>query len=666
MSSKSGVQVATPEGYIQNAFKVWGVDLTKEHKAGCPRCTANGRDRSSDNLHVYGLDVDELPKGAHCFSCGFTIVSYETALEEGYIVEYSEEELLSKARDFNADIYQQIVNETADGKKLRDFGITVRGVRGEIYGLYGIRHQLNEKREAEVQMYPTFEKNEEGKVELVGYRCRLMPKTFVPPFGRTGKDCMLFGQKVWEKYPERDRLLIVAGEIDVCSATQMLKDYAVKRYGEGAKPFHVVCSTSGEASTAKQIAKNYDYVSSYNEIIVLMDNDEAGEDALEAIAEVLPKGKMRVMRLAPSATGKKLDANDYLMAGREQAFISAFYSAVPYAPKGIMTSCDLASAIREAAAVEKVPLPDFLHKLREVTAGGIPLGRIVNIGSMSGAGKSTIVDELLYFWIFNSPHDIAVVSLEADAGEYGTKLLSRHVSRKIELFHSPQEKLDFLSSDMVLEKEKDLFWKDTLLPDGSRGKIPRFYLIDDRSGSIKILQEKVEELIVKCGVKVIMLDPLQDLLDGLSNEEQAVFMGWQKEVVKRGVTFINVNHVRKSGNGAGVKANSAGAELYEEDFQGSSAIFKSGALNILLMRNKEAESELDRNTTFLKVTKCRWTGKTSPRVDELFYYNEIHRMFSMEHFARDYPAVYAPLKEEKDRLDAEAAMRAAAEKQSRK
>ena len=50
----------------------------------------------------------------------------------------------------------------------------------------------------------------------------------------------------------------------------------------------------------------------------------------------------------------------------------------------------------------------------------------------------------------------------------------------------------------------------------------RFFLLDNRDGSIEEIQDTIEELVVACGCKVIILDPLQDILDGLSNEEQAV------------------------------------------------------------------------------------------------------------------------------------------------
>ena len=120
------------------------------------------------------------------------------------------------------------------------------------------------------------------------------------------------------------------------------------------------------------------------------------------------------------------------------------------------------------------------------------------------------------------------------------------------------------------------------------------------------MKQQIMKLIVECGCAVIVLDPLQDILDGLSNEDQAVFLRWMKGVIKsHGVTFVTVNHVRK--NGTEQKANSAGAELHEEDMAGSSTIFKSGACNLLFSRNKEAEDPIERNTTHMKCSKLRWT-----------------------------------------------------------
>src|SRR5690606_6067487 len=212
-------------------------------------------------------------------------------------------------------------------------------------------------------------------------------------------------------------------------------------------------------------------------------------------------------------------------------------------------------------------------------------------------------DEMVYFWVLNSPHKPGVVTLESDCSEYGKKLISRHMGRKIDLIDNYEYKQEFLNSEAFKIAEKELF--ET--PDGQ----DRFHLVEERDGSVEDIKDLIMRLIIQCECKIIILDPLQDILDGMSIDEQAVFMKWLKGATKsHEVTFVLVNHVRKSSGGQ--KANSTGADLHEEDFQGSSAMVKSAACNLLFTRKKEAESELERNTTVMKMTKCRWTGRPSP------------------------------------------------------
>src|SRR5690606_33954613 len=116
---------------------------------------------------------------------------------------------------------------------------------------------------------------------------------------------------------------------------------------------------------------------------------------------------------------------------------------------------------------------------------------------------------------FNSPHKIGIVSLESDCAQYGTKLLSRHISKKIDLIDDAEYKVNFLNSKEVDEKSLELFKN----ADGTH----RFHLIDERDGGLESLKEQIMQLIVACDCRVVILDPLTDVLDGLSNEEQSVF-----------------------------------------------------------------------------------------------------------------------------------------------
>lgn len=509
---------------------------------------------------------------------------------------------------FNNEVHEKIKQKTGVDSK------NYRGIRSDISKPFGVRYVYSEEDGSVAETYyPTTIAG-----ELTGYKLRAHPKQWPNPYGETGKECDLFGQFRFMKSVS-ETLVIVTGEHDVLAAFQMLNDYMRSK---GYKEVPVVSSTIGEGGIHKQLQLQYEWINRFDKIIYLPDNDKAGMKALEAISQVIPKKKLFVMSVSEK------DANDMLIKGKEKEFVNAYYKAREYSPVGIVGSSELPDKIAESISVEKIPLPPFMHKAQKLMAGGIPLGRIVNLGSMSGAGKSTIADECVYYWIFNSPHKIGVVSLESDSGEYGVKLLSRHVGKKIDLIESVQDKQEFLARDDIQLQQNDLF----KTPCGS----DRFKLVDERDGTVEDLQEQVSRLVIECDCKVIILDPLQDVLDGLSTDGQAVFMKWMKGFTKsHKVTFININHVRK--NSGGSQANSTGAELYEEDFLGSSSIFKSAACNLLFMRNKEAENDVERNTTRMKMTKCRWSGRTSPDAGKYYYCNETHRLYDLEDWLDKHP-----------------------------
>jgi hypothetical protein len=178
----------------------------------------------------------------------------------------------------------------------------------------------------------------------------------------------------------------------------------------------------------------------------------------------------------------------------------------------------------------------------------------------------------------------------------------------------------FLTSDEVKNKATELFMKD--------GSNHRFYVLDNRDGSVEEIQAAIEELIVACGCRVIVLDPLQDIMAGISIEKQEEFMQWMKGMIKsHKVSFILINHVRKSTSGS---ANTTG-EFTEEDIQGSSTIIKSASANILLFRNKNHEDAVMRNTTRVMLPKNRITGITGP-AGEIYYDNETHTLFNKAEF----------------------------------
>lgn len=567
-------------------------------KEQCPRCRKAGRDSSCDNLVVY------RDESSHCFSCGYTKPSRAWLEENGLVQEEYDEEVMSK---------EKLTQEEID--KIKGYtgvaGHNIRGITDETYKYYGVRHKYSEETgEPVAQYYPITE-----GYEASGFKVRNLPKDF-SVIGKCTKESDLFGQ--WRyKNSVGKFVVITAGEVDCLSAHQMLEDYR-KSKGSDFEPIPVVSSTVGETGSHKQLANHYEWLDRFERVIICYDSDTAGKEATESLATVVPKGKMYVMELPMK------DTNEMLVAGKAKQWIDCFWKARPYTPEGIVGSSALSSRIREYAVIPKIPLPPFMHRVQKLMAGGIPLGVILCLGSMSGGGKSTITDEMLYYWIFNSPHKVGIISLESEAGAYATKLLSRHVGRKIDLIEDPEEKINYLNSIEVLQAEANLF----TTPEGN----DRFYLIEDRDSGWEAMKKSIMNLIVSCGVKVIVLDPLQDAWAGMSLELQENASAWLKGCIKsHNVTFILISHVRK--NGGGQKANSQGADLTEEDFHGSSTIFKSSACNLLFTRNKEAEDEIERNTTVMKMSKCRWSGQTSPFAGKFYYDNAAHKLYDFEEWA---------------------------------
>ncbi len=575
----------------------WGLDLSREHNCACPRCRRKGNDKSGNNLKVYGEG-----NGAYCWACDFTILSDKERAARGLDEDHEEEEEVSTREAITKEENDKLKKYT--GIKSQGW----RGIKDETNKVAGVRYTYDdESGEPDAQYVPT---TIGGK--LAGYKVRKFPKDFTSPIGVVGSTCDLIGQF---RHPTGGRTcLIVGGEIDYLSADQMLWDYQCSKGNKEYARVAVVSPSTGEGGSVKQIQNNYAFFNAFEKIIIGLDNDDAGKKAAAKYAAVLPKGKVYV------AEWSKKDPNAMLTAGLEKQFISDYYRAKPYVPDGIVGSGGLLEKIREQALIPKIPLPPFMHKVQKLMAGGIPLGVIINLASASGTGKSTIIDECTYFWVFNSPHRIGVITMESDSGQYGTKILSRHMGKKIDLIEDVDEKLEFLDDEATLAAAGELF----KLPDGS----DRWHLIEDRDGGLESLKDLIMQLIIQCECKVIIIDPVQDMLEGLTNEEQAKFCGWMKGVIKsHGVTFVNVSHVRKSG--AGQKANSTGADMHEEDIFGSGSLIKSAACNLLFSRNKEDEDEIEKNTTYMKMSKCRWTGKTGG-AGQYYYDGPTHTLYDKE------------------------------------
>ena len=481
-----------------------------------------------------------------------------------------------------------------------------RSLDPKAFASFGNRAEFDDNDELNAIYYPCTQDN-----ELVGWKCRTLPKEFGKGnLGRTGKTVQLYGQF---KFPRPAKyVLIVGGENDTVAAWQMLQEYQRSKGQDFDTP--VVAPTIGETGADAQIAAQYTWLDQFETILLGMDNDDAGKKATEKILKVLPRGKVRIVQWS------KKDPHEMLEAGMQKQFIKDYYAAKQYVPEGVLGSSSLYDRILAEANVPRIPFPPFAHKLNHLLAGGLTLGHSTSINGYTSHGKTSLVNEFVYHWIFNSPHKVAVMSMELSAAQYGEVMLSRHIQNKLALM-APEDKANYLQTDGVKKAAQELFTKE----DGS----DRFILMDDRDGDLESTKAVLEQMIIATGAKLVVVDVLSDVLDGSTNDEQAAFLRWIKIMQKEyNVAWVFINHMRKPP--AGVKQEG------EQGVSGSSTIVKSCSNNIMLWRDKEAEDPVIRNTTVVTLAKARTTGQTGP-AGEYYYDNKTHTMYDKEDYFMSNP-----------------------------
>lgn len=554
-------------------FRAYGqeVDLTKEGKTACPKCRSNNLDKSGDNLQVYGLNRDGLHSGAHCFSCEYHIPDEQYMIDND--INYEQEWELATT-EFNEEVHKKIKENS--GTRSNNY----RGIREDTSKPFGVRYEYDGEGSVSKVYYPTT-----MNYAISGYKVRCHPKNFMA-VGEVGKGCDLFGQFKFKTFT--NTLLIVGGEHDTLAAFQMLSD---AQKNKNFDPVAVVSSTTGEATTYKQVQAQYDFINQFKKIIVALDADSAGEEASAKLIDVLPKGKVFVMRM------RHKDPNRYIDLGKEQEFISDFWAAKPYTPEGVKSAADGFDEIREELLKARITLPTYMHRMQSMMGGGIIQGRIVNIIADTSCGKSTHVNRMVYHWIFNSPVIPTIVSLEATAAQYMIEMLSVHLQVNMRWKMSDEQFLEFLDTEECAKIRHHLCFKE----DGQ----PRFFILDERAGSIKDLEVELEMLYRKHGSKLFVVDVLTDMLRGSSEAHSEDHMNFQRNMAKNGVTTVNVLHTRKPSQ----SPDGTVRKVTEYDALGTGSFVQSAAYNIVLNRDKLSEDKVEQNTTEVDLPKCRG-GKT--------------------------------------------------------
>ena len=132
----------------------------------------------------------------------------------------------------------------------------------------------------------------------------------------------LFGGHLWKRGGRK--IVITEGELDCLSIAEM---YDCK--------WPVVSLPSGAAGAEKCIRSNLEFHSSYEEIVLCFDNDDAGRNAASACADLLPAGRCKIVELPMK------DASEMLVAGRGKELNNCIWEARTHSPAGILHASDV-------------------------------------------------------------------------------------------------------------------------------------------------------------------------------------------------------------------------------------------------------------------------------------------------------------------------------------
>ena len=526
------------------------------------------------------------------------------------ILGITKEELM-ESKNEEREVVVHVDNEPMAPGEAREFakknGFTAKGYRGirdDINMFYGHCTKLSNTGEVLARYYP--ETN--SKAEVTGFKCRNHPKDFsYGKIGLTGAKSQLSGQFKFTaggKY-----VLIVGGEEDKAAAYQMLKD----SQREGFTGIAVVSPTTGEGTAARQCAAQYDFLDSFDIIVIGMDNDSAGEKAAQEIAKVLPRDKIKIAKWSAK------DPNAMLLSGMQNQFVRDFYNAKEVVSSGISSSADADAGIDAFLTAPKIELPPQLHRLQKAMRGGIrSTGAVVNIIGDTSIGKSFLSDTLVYHWIFNSPLVPTVVSLERTKEEFTIDLLSMHLKKNLMWFTDGHDAVEYLHRPDVIALKNQLLYNE-------QGQ-PRFFVIDEREGDISLLKRQMEKSAKVNDSRLMIIDPLTDFLRSLGTEVQEDFMMWQKLMKKNGFVFANILHTRKPPTDKEGKVR----KVTEYDALGSGTFIQSSDINIVINRDKMSEDPIIRNTTFVDMPKCR--GGVTGEICALYYDAETRQQYDRDDY----------------------------------
>ncbi len=399
----------------------------------------------------------------------------------------------------------------------------------------------------------------------------------------------LFGQAAFSKGGKS--VTITEGEFDAMAAYQMLFM---------SEP--CVSVINGASGAVKDCKRNYEWLDSFEKINICFDSDKAGQDAAVAVAELFDPRKVRLVKMVLK------DPNDFILQAREREFIDSHKKAGPFTPDGIISGVELYDLVSTPPSYDCVPYP--FDGLNDMTKG-LRTGELITFVAGTGVGKTQVMREILYSLIMQDKGNVGTLFLEEPVRDTGLGMMSIHADKMLHLPDTEYTKEEF-----------DNAYQATL---GSN----RVYLYDSfGSNSVERIVSMVRYLARSCDCKYIILDHISIVVSDHAKDERKaldeIVTKLKTLTVELDICLLMVSHLNRDKNR---KPPEEGGTINLQDIRGTAGIGQLSNIIVALERNTQAEDELERNTTKVRVIKNRFTGETGV-ADSLLYSRHTGRLTS--------------------------------------
>lgn len=357
-------------------------------------------------------------------------------------------------------------------------------------------------------------------------------------------------------------LTITEGEYDAISLYQVL--------------YSPVVSVQSASAAHRDCSNDWDYINSFERIYLAFDNDGPGREAAGRVASLFDYNKVFLVKFS-----NRKDANEYLLANESDELINIWNNARKFLPENIVSSLSEFDTILHEKTHDGFPYP--WPTLTEMTYG-IRMAESVLFTAQEGVGKTELMHAIEYKLLSETDSNVGAIYLEEPKRRHLQAIAGLYLRRPA---HLPDAGL---TEDQIMAALREVVKTDDRL------HVYSHFGSDDPDA----LLNTIRFLVAGRSCRYIILDHITMAVSGLAGEDERRALDYfstRLEMMVKELAFalLLVSHVNDFGQ-----------------TRGSRYISKVADIRVDALRDVSNPDPIQRNKTYLTVSKNRFSGKTGP------------------------------------------------------